>query len=432
MPPASIGHVIVRLFCLHAIIEGNSQLGALLVSGSLFPETKERWMSQGAVLPFQTELCGPFLPLLDAIADGVPTSEVYQRALAFPQQATGADAAVLRVYELDHDCYHLAAQRGLSGLLAEELRCTPAGVGPWAEAACTGQPVVIDDLSGVPWPQGGLLLAEGFRGLIVIPLPLGSDLIGTLDLLNEKSRQWEPDRIESLSALSQGLVCLLHHARLADRGRAQAALAERSHLAQEIHDSSMQLLASLALWSEEGQAALDEGDVEGARRALAKVADVAHQLSAEFRGEVLELREQPKDGDFIGLLRDTLDGFKCQWGVETDFDVSCAQPLALGPQAESQLLRIVQESLANVRQHAHASRIAVTLERENGCVRLTIQDDGQGFDPREIPSGRFGLRIMRERARSIRGDVCVSSLPGEGTLVEISAPLEESVECPLC
>lgn len=389
-------------------------------------------MSQGAVLPFQTELCGPFLPLLDAIADGVPTSEVYQRALDLLQGPIGTGASVLRVYEQDHDCYHLAAQRGLSGPLAEELRCAPAGVGPWAEVACTGQPAVIEDLSGALWPQSALLPAEGFWSLIVIPLPLGSELIGTLDLLNEKSRHWESDQIESLSAFSQRLICLLHHARLADRGRAQAALAERSHLAQEIHDSSLQLLASLALWSEEGQSALDEGDVEGARQALAKVAEAARQLSAEFRGEVLDLREQPKDGDFISLLRDTLNGFSCQWGLETDLHVAFAQPLALGPQAESQLLRIVQESLANVRQHAQARRLQVGLEQDGDCLRVSIRDDGQGFDPREIPSGRFGLRIMRERARSIRGDVCVSSLPGEGTLVEISAPLEESVECPLC
>ena len=389
-------------------------------------------MSQGAALRFQTELCGPFLPLLDAIADGVAPAEIYARALALPQQAIDADAAVLRVYEEDHDCCHLAAQRGLSQPVVEELRCVPAGGGPWAEVVRTGRPAVIDDLSGVLWPQGALWLAAGFLGLIVVPLNLGTTVIGTLDLLNHKSGHWQRDRIESLWTLSQGLVCLVHHAQLSGRGRAQAALTERAHLAQEIHDSSLQLLASLALWSEEGQDALDEGDVEGARQALAKVADVAHQLSAEFRGEVLELREQPKDGDFISLLRDTLDGFKCQWGVETDLDVSCAQPLALEPQAESQLLRIVQESLANVRQHAHARRLQVGLEQNGGCLRVSIRDDGRGFDPREIPSGRFGLRIMRERARSIRGDVCVSSQPGEGTLVEISVPLEESVECPVC
>jgi signal transduction histidine kinase len=91
------------------------------------------------------------------------------------------------------------------------------------------------------------------------------------------------------------------------------------------------------------------------------------------------------------------------------------------PAVAPELLRIVQESLANVARHAQAAHVWVRLETHEGGLRLTVQDDGQGFDPglnAERP-GAYGLRGMRERAQQIGAKLEIESIPGQGTVVAV-------------
>ena len=95
---------------------------------------------------------------------------------------------------------------------------------------------------------------------------------------------------------------------------------------------------------------------------------------------------------------------------------------------EAAVLRICQESLANILKYAKASQATVTLAYDDSNVQLTIQDDGIGFDPdmprrQDREGGGFGLINMRKRARLLGGELAVRSGPGRGTLVEATLPL---------
>jgi signal transduction histidine kinase len=99
---------------------------------------------------------------------------------------------------------------------------------------------------------------------------------------------------------------------------------------------------------------------------------------------------------------------------------------SLPPNVESNLLRIGQEAAANALKHAHAKSLNITLLYEAHCVRLCIEDDGRGFEMKQIPGhdlGHFGLLGMRERTEKIGGRLEVSSTPGEGTRVEATVPI---------
>ena len=89
---------------------------------------------------------------------------------------------------------------------------------------------------------------------------------------------------------------------------------------------------------------------------------------------------------------------------------------------EAQLLRIIQESMTNVRRHANASRVTVTLVDEPPIFRVEVQDNGQGFDPANISPEKLGLRIMHERIASIGGKINIETVPGTGTklILEVS------------
>ena len=92
---------------------------------------------------------------------------------------------------------------------------------------------------------------------------------------------------------------------------------------------------------------------------------------------------------------------------------------------EQNLLRIAQEAVANSLQHASAKAIWVKLEAQNHLLRMSIRDDGRGFQPDAAPDsdGHFGLLGMRERAARIGGDLNLVSHPGEGTAIEVVLPM---------
>ena len=95
---------------------------------------------------------------------------------------------------------------------------------------------------------------------------------------------------------------------------------------------------------------------------------------------------------------------------------------------ETALFRIVQESLTNVALHAKASRVDVLLNRRNGCLVVTVEDDGVGFDPDQPDHpDRLGLFGMRERVEMLGGKLVVESAPGKGTMISAEVPYGDAL-----
>jgi signal transduction histidine kinase len=93
-----------------------------------------------------------------------------------------------------------------------------------------------------------------------------------------------------------------------------------------------------------------------------------------------------------------------------------------------QVLRVVQEALSNSRKHGAAETVRVTIERNQSHARLTIADDGRGFDSSRLGSdndGHFGLVFMRERMQQIGGSLEIDSKPGAGTMLTLDVPIRD-------
>jgi signal transduction histidine kinase len=133
--------------------------------------------------------------------------------------------------------------------------------------------------------------------------------------------------------------------------------------------------------------------------------------------------------DDLGLLSalESLIDELARDGVETDLAVR-GNARRLSPETELVLFRIAQEALRNIRKHAEASKVAVEVQFEESGVRLTIRDDGKGFDVSEVMSGsaeigKLGLIGMQERVQLIGGALSIHSELGKGTAVDVNAPL---------
>jgi len=145
----------------------------------------------------------------------------------------------------------------------------------------------------------------------------------------------------------------------------------------------------------------------------------------QVRDALAGLLEPPSSSDnFAHELADNVAGFEAQSGLPVELEILDQAALCLPAKIQAQVLHIVKEALANVRQHAQAEKVWVRIECTDGCARYSIADDGAGFDPQASANGdHFGLNIMRTRASRSGGEFMVVSAPGEGTQISVSFPL---------
>jgi PAS domain S-box-containing protein len=198
---------------------------------------------------------------------------------------------------------------------------------------------------------------------------------------------------------------------------------ERARIARELHDDINQRLALLA----NGFRQL--GRPQPAARGFRQKQELQRllQLTNEISSDVQNLSHQlhPSTLEYLGLaaaVRDLCQEVARQHALEVDCRVH-EVPAELDDRVSLSLFRTAQEALRNVAKHSHAQHAKVELTGGSGVVRLTVSDDGVGFDPEQGKS-RYGLGLvsMEERLRSVGGEVSIRSKPSQGTQVEATAP----------
>lgn len=197
----------------------------------------------------------------------------------------------------------------------------------------------------------------------------------------------------------------------------KAILEERNRLARDLHDSVTQSLYSLTLFAEASQRLVNSGDFVRANGYLTQVGETAQQALKEMRLLVYELRPVAlEEVGLIGALQQRLDAVEGRAGVETQLLVN--DIIELPPTVEEALYRIAQEALNNTLKHANASAVTVQVAIEADHVRLSIEDNGCGFDlPSAASSGGMGLRGIRERCEGLGASLEITSNEGSGTQI---------------
>jgi signal transduction histidine kinase len=229
-------------------------------------------------------------------------------------------------------------------------------------------------------------------------------------------------RVAEQSEERAGLIERLEaaQAQLAASNHAAGVLAERERLAQEIHDTLAQGFTSVVMLAQTTQAQLDAGQDEAARGRVAQIEQVARDNLAEARALVAAFGPAAlADGTLAEALTRLGERFGAETGVAVDVRLSTTG--AVGRDTEVVLLRAAQEALANVRKHAHADRVRLTLSGDAGQVTLEVQDDGDGV-PSAVAEG-VGLRGMRERAAGAGGTLVVAGRAGSGTCLRLTLPV---------
>ena len=277
------------------------------------------------------------------------------------------------------------------------------------------------------WEKGGV------RSTLLVPLV--APVEKRVGLLVVASRKRGFSRVALRAYLTAGnqAALALENLRLVEDARQVAVLKERQRMAHEIHDTLAQGFTSIVMHAEAAGGALAK-DADKVRLHLEQIGRTSRESLTEARRLVWALHpEQLEKSSLHEVLQELVERWSEESGIETSAQTTGA-PRSLPPEVEATMLRAAQEALANVRKHARASRVALTLSYMADVVVLDVRDDGVGFNleatqkPYHLRSragemGGFGLRGMRERVERVGGKLLVDSTPEEGTTLAVELPL---------
>jgi signal transduction histidine kinase len=306
------------------------------------------------------------------------------------------------------------------------------GVAGWV--AERGEPALIDD----KWTDSRYvyipsLRGEDFASMLSVPMlrPEGV-VVGVLNVHAHEAHHFGSRDLEHLTEVAALLAGIVENAvlydRLATRERQLEQFAartielqelERRRIAGDIHDGISQRLVSAFYHLSAAQSLSGPGD---ALAELEATSALVHDALDEARRAIVGLR--PSVLDDLGLPAG-ITSLAGSLGAEVTTEVHVElEPRQLPPHIETALYRIVQEALQNIAKHAHASAVEIDLAWRDGSVRLTVRDDGVGFDAHG-PTGplSFGLVGLAERAALLGAQLEVRSRIGEGTTITVTVPV---------
>ncbi|MCA9891621.1 MAG: GAF domain-containing protein [Anaerolineae bacterium] len=255
-----------------------------------------------------------------------------------------------------------------------------------------------------------------------VPLMFNNVAVGVLWSVRTESDPYNADDLPGLERLANQAVIAIQHGLMAAQIQSLAVVGERARIAREMHDGLAQILGYMNLQAQTLEALLKQNKRENLFAEIKQMREAIQTAHADVRENILSLRTTlSTEAGVASAMLEYLDGFSLQTGIDIKLQNHLDGYLGLSPLAEVQLVCILQEALANVRKHAQATEVSITLVRQVGCAHLEISDNGIGF-VEQADSQRFGLQTMRERAQQVGGKLSISSKVGQGTTVVCVLP----------
>jgi len=327
-----------------------------------------------------------------------------------------------RIYLLEGDILNLHAySRKLETLLPSismELECLNT------DAVRSKRYVLMNDVSSVPdFPADGS--ETSVRSELVVPLKIGSRIIGTLDIISTEVNTFSPEDVLLLHSLGDQIAIAVENSRLVQRSLELAVHEERSRLARDLHDSVVQSLYSLNLLVSGWKRMVQNGDTSEVKEYFDRAGEITHQALKEMRLMVFQL--QPRALIWEGLvsaLQRRLEAVEHRAGVKTSLATSALPNLPF--KVEEALYHIAQEALNNALKHSGETHVTVEIQSAESIIQLKVTDNGKGFDPAASGnSSGMGLFNMRQRAEELHGILIITSSPDAGTSITAILPLSE-------
>lgn len=209
-----------------------------------------------------------------------------------------------------------------------------------------------------------------------------------------------------------------------------ATVEERERLARDMHDNLGQVLGFINLQAQGIRQELINSGIDIVSSKLDKLINAAQLAHNEIREYICNARntENIEKNFACAIIKDVFN-FENQTGIKVKFDVPIGfSGNELNPKTRINIIYIIKEALNNIRKHANATNVIIIFSKDQEELRILIKDNGNGFDTEQQckkNNGKFGLKIMQERAAEIGAQICIKSVLGKGSIIKINTPIKE-------
>lgn len=339
---------------------------------------------------------------------------------------TGADIGSIHLLDPATQDLVLSASRGVTQSFIYNEQRIPMGACLCGLAARIGEVVISDDLSKDDRLSRSACRDERFGSMISVPLQSREKTLGILTLYSKKSHAFSHSNRQLLIAISHHIGAAIENSQLYSKAKESALLEERWLISQELHDNVAQSLAYLNMQTKLLEDRFRSEMKDQALEEFQEVRKVIQDTYQDVRNMLIDFRTQINgDESLEPVFKKYCEDFSARTGIQATFVSDDPLP-SLEPSLRTQIFRMIQESLSNVRKHARAGKVIVTVRSADSGVRVAVEDNGDGFDlhaTQEHAQQHMGLSIMKERAAHFNGTVRISTAPGRGTVVTIDIPL---------
>ncbi|MFQ5906651.1 MAG: PAS domain S-box protein, partial [bacterium] len=380
------------------------------------------------------------LDLSASLGKTLELAKTLAEALEKTMHVFGADAGLIAGLEKKTGRLNMLAHKGMEPEIVSKLEQRRASNGWTATVIKTRRPLVVEDIRKSPYRAEAYTEAirAGYRSFMSLPLIFKNEVFGVFEMASTQKSQFSTSDLNLCASIANILSSAVHnailHNELAKRQKELTELSrklssaeedERKRISAELHDEAAQLLvaarANMALAAKQlgksnpkARRTLRE-TTELISHALDQVRDICHGLHPALLDDI----------GLSGAVRWLAKNTARTSGVQVRVNSSGLKERLPGP-VEASLFRIVQETLNNIARHSKADRAAVNISRSDSQIKITIKDNGVGFDTErecKAPKG-LGLRTLAQRVRWLGGELRLESDRGKGTLVEIQIPME--------
>lgn len=350
-------------------------------------------------------------------------------------QLMEASAGCLILVDPETDELVFSAIEGGGGMALLERRMKKdQGVAGWV--VTHGEPLVVNDVSRDERFPGEIEESLGFRSasLVCVPVTYQGRIIGALEVLNKLSGEsFHEDDVDLLTTLASQSATAIENARLyqslwEQRDRIMVLEEEvRKELAHDLHDGPVQLLSAIVTQFQFIRQVMERAP-EQLETQLEDAEKLASKALRQLRSMLFGLRPVALETEgLIPAVRAYVELIRREGEIAVHLNVTERRE-QLPKRIEKNVFSIIQEAVTNIRKHARADNIWITIASQEGRLLVTVKDDGRGFDLAQVERsygrrGSLGLLRIRERAEVIGGELAIDSTIGEGTIISLGIPL---------
>jgi two-component system nitrate/nitrite sensor histidine kinase NarX len=359
--------------------------------------------------------------------------DLLTRFLHTLKDVVNARAGTVRMITTDGEM-QLIASSGLDPEVVKQEKLISIDRCLCGQAAQHGEVYALDDLKGCGQFAGRPFFESDNVEMIAVPLRYRGKVLGVYNLFTEQHGLVErEDMKDLLTSIGHHLGMAIEKSRLDEEANLLSIMEERTRLANELHDSLAQSLASLKFQVRVLDETLHSGEESALWEELERIENSLDEAYTELRELIAHFRAPIDKRGLVPAVEQAIERFRRNSQMSAFLQLEWNNT-KLPAEVEMQVLRIIQEAIANIRKHREANAVRVLMRATpNQDFLIMIEDDGIGIQDKVIEGGpgeHLGLKILAERAARVRGKLKIESEAGEGTRVTLTfpPPVEEPEE----